>query len=236
MLKNWLLPIPKNLKTCPPLPGLVAILYYSTTIFTNAGLPHKLATYSTIGVGVLKVLSTASSSILMDKFGRRSLQLIGLMGIIICDTLITVTSLFQTNVSHYLVTIFTFGFIICFSIGPGPITWLITPELFEQYSSSMALAISAMVNHSFNLLVSLTFPSIEAVLKEYTFLVYAVLTLIFFIFQVYYLPETKGKTSKQIAQLLAADGIWKHGVIGQTNRVGANQEISISTIQMSSTL
>ncbi len=60
------------------LSGINAIFYYSTNIFTSAGLKEDLAKYSTIGVGVVMVAMTLVSIMLMDRTGRRTLHLYGL--------------------------------------------------------------------------------------------------------------------------------------------------------------
>ncbi|CAG2107766.1 unnamed protein product [Medioppia subpectinata] len=60
------------------LSGINAIFYYSTNIFTSAGLSEEVAKYSTIGVGVVMVAMTLVSIMLMDRTGRRTLHLYGL--------------------------------------------------------------------------------------------------------------------------------------------------------------
>ncbi|CAG2179555.1 unnamed protein product, partial [Oppiella nova] len=54
------------------LSGINAIFYYSTNIFTSAGLNEEMAKYSTIGVGVVMVAMTLVSIMLMDRTGRRT--------------------------------------------------------------------------------------------------------------------------------------------------------------------
>lgn len=60
------------------LSGINAIFYYSTNIFTSAGLKDEMAKYSTIGVGVVMVAMSLVSIMLMDRTGRRTLHLYGL--------------------------------------------------------------------------------------------------------------------------------------------------------------
>ena len=60
------------------LSGINAVFYYSTQLFINSGVGEESAKYSTIGVGVVMVLMTLISIPLMDRMGRRTLQLYGL--------------------------------------------------------------------------------------------------------------------------------------------------------------
>ena len=59
------------------LSGINAIFYYSTDIFTDAGLDTEESKYATIGVGGVMVIMTLGSIPLMDKMGRRTLHLWG---------------------------------------------------------------------------------------------------------------------------------------------------------------
>jgi len=59
------------------LSGINAIFYYSTDLFTDAGLGSEEAKYATLGVGGVMVLMTLASIPLMDKMGRRTLHLWG---------------------------------------------------------------------------------------------------------------------------------------------------------------
>lgn len=64
------------------LSGINAIFYYSTDIFTNAGLESDQAKYATLGVGGVMVVMTLVSIPLMDKMGRRTLHLWGKLSVL----------------------------------------------------------------------------------------------------------------------------------------------------------
>lgn len=82
------------------LSGINAIFYYSTNIFTSAGLKEEVAKYSTIGVGVVMVVMSLVSIMLMDRTGRRTLHLYGLGGMFITSMFLTIFLLF--GVRHWL--------------------------------------------------------------------------------------------------------------------------------------
>lgn len=77
------------------LSGINAIFYYSTDIFTNAGLTEDVAKYSTIGVGVVMVAMSLVSIMLMDRTGRRTLHLYGLGGMFIASMFLSIVLLFR---------------------------------------------------------------------------------------------------------------------------------------------
>ena len=76
------------------LSGIIAIFYYSTKIFTNTGLKEEIAKYSTIGVGVVMVVMSLVSIMLMDRAGRRTLHLYGLGEMFITSMFLTIFLLF----------------------------------------------------------------------------------------------------------------------------------------------
>jgi SP family facilitated glucose transporter-like MFS transporter 1 len=78
------------------LSGINAIFYYSTNIFTSAGLKEDLAKYSTIGVGVVMVAMTLVSIMLMDRTGRRTLHLYGFV-------VIYLVSIISFNVFKFII-------------------------------------------------------------------------------------------------------------------------------------
>ncbi|KAK1794681.1 hypothetical protein P4O66_001394 [Electrophorus voltai] len=70
------------------LSGINAVFYYSTEIFISAGVTQPV--FATIGVGIVNTLCTVISLFLVERAGRRTLQMIGLGGMAVCALIITV--------------------------------------------------------------------------------------------------------------------------------------------------
>lgn len=71
-------------------------MFYSTQIFENdAKLSPSAATGATLGMMAVNVLMTFVSTTIVDKSGRRTLQLIGLAGMWL-STILLVISLYVT--------------------------------------------------------------------------------------------------------------------------------------------
>lgn len=71
-------------------------MFYSTQIFEkDAKLNSTAATAATLGMMAVNVLMTIVSTIMVDKAGRRTLQLIGLAGMWL-STILLVVSLYMT--------------------------------------------------------------------------------------------------------------------------------------------
>uniref|UniRef100_A0A671YVA0 Solute carrier family 2 member 2 n=1 Tax=Sparus aurata TaxID=8175 RepID=A0A671YVA0_SPAAU len=179
--------------------GINAIFYYSTDIFTRAGVAQPV--YATIGVGVINTIFTLVSVALVDKAGRRTLTLAGLGGMCLCAVAMTVGLKFQSEFlwMSYVSMAAIFLFVSFFEIGPGPIPWFIVAELFSQGPRPAAIALAGCCNWTSNFIIGMTFPYIQEYLGCYVFALFAVLLLGFTVFIYLRVPETKGKSFEEIA-------------------------------------
>lgn len=97
-----------------------------------------------------------------------------------------------------LATVAVVCFVSSFGIGFGPIPWLLPAELFAMDKIGQGAAISASSNWCANFLVGQTFPSISTGLGGVCFLPNALILCAFSVFAYFKLPETRGKSMKQI--------------------------------------
>ncbi|XP_038677770.1 solute carrier family 2, facilitated glucose transporter member 1-like [Scyliorhinus canicula] len=181
------------------LSGINAVFYYSTDIFTKAGVQEPI--YATIGAGVVNTVFTVVSLFLVERVGRRTLHLIGLAGMAGCTLLMTIALGLLKSVPSlsYLSIVAIFGFVAFFEIGPGPIPWFIVAELFSQGPRPAAVAVAGCSNWTSNFLVGMFFPLVEKACGSYVFIIFMVFLIIFFIFTFFKVPETKGRTFDQIS-------------------------------------
>ncbi|XP_061651619.1 solute carrier family 2, facilitated glucose transporter member 2 [Phyllopteryx taeniolatus] len=188
------------------LSGINAIFYYSTAIFSGAGISQPV--YATIGVGAINTIVTLVSVALVDRAGRRTLTLTGLAGMCCCAVAMTIGLKFQMAYAwmSYVSMSAIFLFVAFFEIGPGPIPWFIVAELFSQGPRPAAIALAGCCNWTSNFIVGMTFPYIQKWLGAYVFLLFAALLLGFTAFTYLRVPETKGKNFEEIAALFRKGG------------------------------
>lgn len=72
-------------------------MYYSTDIFISAGLTAETSQYATLGMGGMNVLMTVVSLAIIEKAGRKTLQLIGLVGMMFDVILLTICLALKVN-------------------------------------------------------------------------------------------------------------------------------------------
>lgn len=190
------------------LSGINAVLFFSTSIFRDAGLSEQAAISATLGMSLLNVLMTLVSLLLVDRAGRKTLHMTGLLGMAFTCLVLALclgggseagakvgqTSSFVAVVSVYL-------FVAMFASGPGSIPWFIVAELFPSNARPLASSIAVAVNWLANFTVSLCFLPLSNILHGYIFFLFAFLLVAFFLFTYYKVPETKNATAEEISAL-----------------------------------
>ncbi|PIK61035.1 putative solute carrier family 2, facilitated glucose transporter member 1 [Apostichopus japonicus] len=183
------------------LSGINAVLYYSTSIFIEAGVDEDKSPYVTLSTGAIMVIMTVVSIPLMDRLGRKTLHMFGLGFMLFWAIFLTVFLSIAWSGAAYGSIICVMLFTVGFAIGPGSIPWLIVSELFSQGPRPAAVSVAFMVNWGANFLVGLLFPFMLDGLNEYVFVVFIVLLAVFFLFTWKFLPETKNKSFEEISAL-----------------------------------
>ncbi|KAI6217454.1 Protein CBR-FGT-1 [Aphelenchoides fujianensis] len=121
---------PRNvaLMVAQQLSGINAAMFYSTEIFARSGLPGELAVFATIVMAALNVSVTMLSVYLVEhpRFGRRSLLIIGKIGMACAGLGLVVSMAFNrrgiaTDIAPLFSAVFLPAFVCFFAIGPGSI-------------------------------------------------------------------------------------------------------------------
>lgn len=183
--------------------GINAIIFYSTNIFTKAGTGIS-PDWCTVILGVAQVIATIIAILSIEKAGRRILLLIS--AALMCLTTFVMGIYFQflkdSNVG-WLPVLSICLFIVGFSVGFGPVPWLIMAELFGEDVKPLCGSIAGTCNWLFAFCVTKCFPiSLDVFGAAATFWIFAVISLLAFVFIVLLVPETRGKTLNEIQELL----------------------------------
>mmetsp|Transcript_36100 Transcript_36100/g.71861 ORF Transcript_36100/g.71861 Transcript_36100/m.71861 type:complete len:603 (-) Transcript_36100:15-1823(-) len=177
--------------------GINAVFYYSTAFFDGL-LENPLL--GTCLVNLVNVVATFVAMKLMDHAHRRTLLLWSSGGMLLSALLLTASSL---DYAPKIIALFAVMlFVTFFEIGLGPIPWLITTEYFNSKYVATAMSISCIVNWGCNFLVGLVFPYMHTALKAYTFVPFAVMLGVTFLFTLFYVTESYGKTADELFKLV----------------------------------
>ncbi len=179
--------------------GINAIMYYSTKIFTSAGIGVQSAFAASVIVGFVNLIFTFVAILLVDKAGRRPLLLVGLAVQVIA--LGAVGWMFHTGVTGWPVLVAILVYISAFSMALGPIPWIICSEVFPTRIRGRAMSVATFTIWTSCYIVAQTFPMLNdnpAIGPAKTFWVYAGCSLIGLLFVSAVLPETKGRSLEEI--------------------------------------
>ncbi|CAG0892822.1 unnamed protein product [Cyprideis torosa] len=187
--------------------GINAVLFYTEDIFQSAGSTVKPA-LATVIVGITMVAATLVGTLLMDLAGRRILLMLsnGFMAVALAGMgiffYLKSTAPDLTDESFKWLPIASLClFISAFSIGVGPIPWLITGEIFPPHTKKVATSIATAVNWSMSFVVTKMFLGlVDAMGSEGVFGLFAGLSVLGFVFTYFFVPETKGKSLEEIEE------------------------------------
>ena len=133
------------------LTGVNFIFYFGTTFFTNAGI-HSPFLISII-TSTVNVVMTAPGIWGVERFGRRSLLLIGAIGMTICEFTVAIvgsTTTTSNKAAQAVEVAFVCIYIAFFSSTWGPVTWVITGEIFPLKIRAKAMSLSVASNWLWN--------------------------------------------------------------------------------------
>lgn len=176
----------------------------------------------TVGIGILKFLTTCIVILFVERVGRRILLLSGI-GIICLSLSFLIVAFIGVDISQQqqienissvksnLGILGIYGVAIGYAMSFGPLTWLITSELFPSLIRGRALGFATVITYVAAGIVSRTFLSLESDIGlSKVFSLYWLATMVSIVFVFVGVPETGNeRTSDEINRDL--DNIWLWG-------------------------
>ncbi|XP_067642413.1 facilitated trehalose transporter Tret1-2 homolog isoform X2 [Eurosta solidaginis] len=184
--------------------GINAVIFYSAQIFKDAqtGIDENL---STIVVGIMQFIATFVSTIVVDKLGRRLLLLTSAIIMALSTAAMGVYFYMQDQDAESVATLGWLPvvslcvFIVLFSIGFGPVPWLMMGEVFAADIKGVAGSIAGTMNWTLAFIVTKTFDNLRGSLGGgQTFWLFSGITVVGVFFVYFVVPETKGKSLNEI--------------------------------------
>jgi MFS family permease len=148
------------------------------------------------------MLFTIIAMFFIDKFGRKTLLLIGAIGM--CLSLTSAALRFYTDdFSGMGIFISILGFIASFAFSQGAVIWVFLSEIFPNKVRSNGQALGSFVHWVMNAIIAWTFPLVLRTLGGgNAFMFFALMMIPFFFFVWKILPETKGKSLEEIEKIV----------------------------------
>ena len=181
--------------------GTNVIFNYAQEIFVGAGFDVDGMFINIVITGIANVIFTIVALYTIEKWGRRTLILLGAGGLGVIY-LVLGTCYFM-HVTGVLMVALVVAAISVYAMTLGPVTWTLLAEIFPHRVRGIAMATCTFALWVGCCTLTFSFPSMNAALgSSGTFWIYSAICLCAFIFLFRRCPETKGKSLEQLEKEL----------------------------------
>ncbi|THU55816.1 hypothetical protein C4D60_Mb11t10590 [Musa balbisiana] len=197
--------------------GINAIMFYAPVLFQTIGFKNDASLLSAVITGIVNVLSTVVSVVLVDKVGRRFLLLEACGQMLITQVAIggiLLVNLKATNdLGHGVavwVVVLVCLFVSSFAWSWGPLGWLIPSETFPLATRTAGYAFAVSSNMLFTFVIAQAFLSMMCHLRAGIFFFFGAWIVVMGLFVIFLLPETKNvPIDEMIEKVWKQHWFWK---------------------------
>ena len=167
------------------------IFNYAQEIFQSAGYDVGDVLFNIVITGIANVVFTIVAINTVDRWGRRSLMLLGAGGL--CLVYLALGCCYYLQVTGVFMIVLVVAAIGCYAMTLGPCTWVLISELFPNSIRAVAVSICTFALWVGSSTLTYTFPFLNSALGSYgTFWIYSAVCAAGFLLLYRQLPETKG--------------------------------------------
>ncbi|CAG7556334.1 unnamed protein product [Fusarium equiseti] len=199
-----------GLQMLQQLTGINFVMYYGTTFFNTSGVNNPFII--NLVMIIVNCVCTIPGLIVIEKLGRRKLLMAGALGQAVCQLIIGAVSTASETSSQNLRSASNMALIVCCAINVffyatswGPVTWVVTSEIFPLKVRAKAMSVSTTANWLLNFAVAYAPPFIMGRGADgfglkifFIWGTFCILAIVFVWFLVY---ETSRMTLEQIDEM-----------------------------------
>lgn len=179
--------------------GINVVFNYTPKIFQSIGASQDDQLLQTVFIGGVNLVFTILAMLLVDKAGRKPLMLIGAAGLGILYIIVArMLGSGSPDVAWLLLSA-----IGIYAMSLAPVTWVLISEIFPNSVRGAATSIAVVSLWAAYFILVFTFPVLFEKLKDSTFYIYAGICAIGFLFILFKIKETKGKTLEELENVMA---------------------------------
>ena len=181
--------------------GTNVIFNYAQEIFVGAGFDVDGMFINIVITGIANVVFTFVALYTIERWGRRTLMLIGAGGLGLIY--LTLGSCYFLEVKGFAMVCLVVTAISVYAMTLGPVTWTLLAEIFPNRIRGVAMATCTFALWVGCCTLTFSFPSMNAALgSSGTFWIYSGICLCAFLFLFRRCPETKGKSLEELEKEL----------------------------------
>jgi sugar porter (SP) family MFS transporter len=182
--------------------GINAVMYYAPRIFEMAEVSRNIALLQSVAIGFTNLIFTMIAMSVIDRFGRKTLLIIGSIGMAFFLGMVA-RSFYIQDFEGYAVLIFLLGYIAFFAFSQGAVIWVFISEIFPNKVRARGQSLGSFTHWAMAALVSLSFPVLaKSIGGGNSFMFFAVMMVVQLFYVWRFIPETKGKSLEQIQKEL----------------------------------
>mmetsp|Transcript_59398 Transcript_59398/g.112103 ORF Transcript_59398/g.112103 Transcript_59398/m.112103 type:complete len:613 (+) Transcript_59398:128-1966(+) len=179
--------------------GSEAVLYYSGSFLEQAGLDsreERLMGY--VAIGLCKLIPEALVMLIVDQSGRRPLLVGSSVGVTLAMFALAAAFSSSATSGGLVIGLLCF-YMVTFSMGMGPVTWVLSAEMLPSRARAKGMTMCSFINRLVSGSVALTvLTTSDALGFGGFFLLYSCIAALATVWYWFYVPETKGKTLEEI--------------------------------------
>ena len=181
--------------------GTNVIFNYAQEIFVGAGFDVDGMFINIVITGIANVVFTFVALYTIEKWGRRTLMLIGAGGLGFIYLILGACYMMQ--VTGVMMVALVVAAISIYAMTLAPVTWTLLAEIFPNHIRGIAMATCTFALWVGCCTLTFSFPSMNAALGPGgTFWIYSAICAFAFVFLYRRCPETKGKSLEELEKEL----------------------------------
>ena len=181
--------------------GTNVIFNYAQEIFTGAGFDVDGMFINIVITGIANVIFTLVALYVIERWGRRTLILIGAGGLGLIY--LTLGTCYYLQVTGVMMVALVVAAISVYAMTLGPVTWTLLAEIFPNRIRGVAMGVCTFALWVGCCTLTFSFPSMNASLgSSGTFWAYSLICVSAFVYLWRNCPETKGKSLEELEKEL----------------------------------
>ena len=184
--------------------GTNVIFNYAQEIFVSAGYDVDGMFINIVITGIANVIFTFVALYTIERWGRRTLMLIGAGGLGLIYLILG--GCYLAGVTGFVMVALVVSAISVYAMTLGPVTWTLLAEIFPNRIRGIAMATCTFALWVGCCTLTFSFPPMNAVLgSSGSFWIYSAICICAFTFLLRNCPETKGKSLEELEKELVRD-------------------------------
>jgi SP family xylose:H+ symportor-like MFS transporter len=181
--------------------GINIVFNYTPRLFESIGADRSEQLLQAVYIGLVNLACTLVAMALVDRIGRKPLMLIGAGGLAVTYIILAIV---LKNSNGWILSPILLAAIGLYGLSLAPVTWVLISEIFPNRIRGRATSIAVISLWAAYSILVYTYPVIAEKTGEYLpFFGYSVICIIGFLFILFRLPETKGKSLEKLESMLS---------------------------------